>query len=157
MTEQQDRFANFDDVISSLDEIRKHIGEPVPPVVAKVMGHIDHVSRAIIEKSPFIVMASATPDGYPDISPKGDPPEVDALTFGEAFIKEVLLRLPQLRSQYALWAVDQNTLHMHHDREFRDTAVHGHALAQRPVANDPRLSGDPQRCLIVSVCAIVQE
>ena len=73
MTEQQDHFANFDDVISSLDEIRKHIGYPVPPVVAKVMDHIDPVSRAIIEKSPFIVIASATPDGYPDISPKGDP------------------------------------------------------------------------------------
>ena len=34
-------FANFDDVISSLDEIRKHIGERVPPVGAKVMDHID--------------------------------------------------------------------------------------------------------------------
>src|SRR2546423_13387075 len=73
MAEQQDRFANFDNVISSLDEIRKHIGEPVPPVVAKVMDHIDPVSRAIIERSPFVVMGSATPDGYPDISPKGDP------------------------------------------------------------------------------------
>jgi len=73
MTQQQDHFANFDEVISSLDEIRQHIGEPVPPVVAKVMDHIDSVSREIIEKSPFIVIASATPDGYPDISPKGDP------------------------------------------------------------------------------------
>ncbi len=71
--ERQDHFARFQGVISSLDEIREHIGEPVPPVVAKVMDHIDPVSRAIIEKSPFIVMASATPDGYPDISPKGDP------------------------------------------------------------------------------------
>jgi len=73
MTERQDPFAKFDDVISSLEEIRGHIGAPVPPVVAKVMDHIDPVSRAIIEKSPFIVMASATPVGYPDISPKGDP------------------------------------------------------------------------------------
>jgi len=71
--ERQDHFAKFQGVISSLDEIREHIGEPVPPVVAKVMDHIDGVSRAIIEKSPFIVMASATSDGYPDISPKGDP------------------------------------------------------------------------------------
>ena len=42
-------------------------------MVAKVIDHIDPGSRAIIEKSPFIVMASATPDGYPDFSPKGDP------------------------------------------------------------------------------------
>jgi PPOX class probable FMN-dependent enzyme len=73
MTAQQDHFANFDDVINNLDEIRKYIGEPVPPVIAKVMDRIDSVSRAIIEKSPFIVIASATPGGYPDISPKGDP------------------------------------------------------------------------------------
>ena len=37
------------------------------------MDYIDLVSRRIIEKSPFIVLASATADGYPDISPKGDP------------------------------------------------------------------------------------
>ncbi len=73
MIERQDPFAKFQGVINSLEEIRERIGEPVPPVVAKVMDHIDPVSRAIIEKSPFIVMASATPDGYPDISPKGDP------------------------------------------------------------------------------------
>jgi uncharacterized protein len=71
--ERQDHFAKFQGVVRSLDEIREHIGEPVPPVVAKVMDHIDPVSRAIIEKSPFIVMASATLGGYPDISPKGDP------------------------------------------------------------------------------------
>ena len=73
MMERQDPFAKFQGVISSLEEIREIIGEPPPPVVAKVMDHIDAVSRAIIEKSPFIVMASATPDAYPDISPKGDP------------------------------------------------------------------------------------
>ncbi len=73
MSERQDPFAKFQGVIGSLEEIREHIGEPVPPVVAKVMDHIDPVSRPIIAKSPFIIMASATPDGYPDISPKGDP------------------------------------------------------------------------------------
>jgi PPOX class probable FMN-dependent enzyme len=73
MTKHQDPFAHFDDVVGSLEEIRAHVGEPVPPVVAKVLDHIDPVSRRIIEKSPFIVVASATADGYPDISPKGDP------------------------------------------------------------------------------------
>lgn len=73
MTKHQEPFADFDGVVGSLEEIREHIGEPVPPVVAKVMDHIDQVSRGIIEKSPFIVLASATADGYPDISPKGDP------------------------------------------------------------------------------------
>ena len=73
MNKHQDVFANFEDVAGSLEEIREIIGEPVSPVIEKVMDHIDVVSRKIIEKSPFIILASATVDGYPDISPKGDP------------------------------------------------------------------------------------
>ena len=73
MTKHQDPFADFDGVVSNLEEIRAHIGEPPPPVLAKVMDYIDDVSRKIIEKSPFIVLASASGEGYPDISPKGDP------------------------------------------------------------------------------------
>jgi hypothetical protein len=52
MTERQDRFAKFEDVISSLEVMREQIGEPTPPVVAKVIDRIDGVSRAIMEKSP---------------------------------------------------------------------------------------------------------
>jgi len=66
-------FAQFQDPVSSLEEIREHIGEPVPAVIDKVIDRIDEVARAIIDKSPFIVLASARADGYPDISPKGDP------------------------------------------------------------------------------------
>jgi len=74
MTEApHDRFAKFSGIVKTLSDIREHIGEPSPPVIAKVMNYLDAVSRAIIETSPFIVIASATPDGYPDISPKGDP------------------------------------------------------------------------------------
>ena len=73
MKRHADAFGDFQGVVGSLEEIREHIGEPAPPVVAKVMDHIDDVSREIIEKSPFILLASATVDGYPDISPKGDP------------------------------------------------------------------------------------
>ena len=73
MKRSQDAFADFDEVVGSLEEIRQLTGQPAPPVVAKVMDHIDAVSRAIIEKSPFVVIASATASGYPDVSPKGDP------------------------------------------------------------------------------------
>jgi len=47
--------------------------EPMPAVIAKQIDHIDDVCRAIIERSPFVVVASAGANGYPDISPKGDP------------------------------------------------------------------------------------
>ncbi len=69
----QDPFARFDGVVQSMDELRETVGQPVPMVVKKVQDYIDDVSRAIIEKSPFVVLASSTPDGYPDVSPKGDP------------------------------------------------------------------------------------
>lgn len=73
MTTPQDPFADFDHIVGSIDEVRSQVGEPVGPVVAKVLGHIDPLSRRIIEKSPFVVLASASDTGYPDISPKGDP------------------------------------------------------------------------------------
>jgi uncharacterized protein len=70
---EQARFSRFDDVIADLESVRKVLREPMPSVVAKQIDHIDDVCRGIIEKSPFIVVASASGDGYPDISPKGDP------------------------------------------------------------------------------------
>lgn len=73
MTNHQDPFSGFEEVVESLEDIRSLIGDPVPPVVAKVMDRIDDISRRIIEKSPFIVLASASNEAYPDISPKGDP------------------------------------------------------------------------------------
>ncbi|MEM1368012.1 MAG: MSMEG_1061 family FMN-dependent PPOX-type flavoprotein [Cyanobacteria bacterium P01_H01_bin.15] len=73
MSKDQDIFADFEGIVSSPGELRQICGSPAPPVIAKVMDHIDEVSHAIIKKSPFIVLASCTKDGYPDISPKGDP------------------------------------------------------------------------------------
>jgi PPOX class probable FMN-dependent enzyme len=73
MKTQQAPFSDFEDVVGSLDDIREHIREPVPQVIAKVVDHIDEISRKYIEKSPFVVLASANAEGYPDISPKGDP------------------------------------------------------------------------------------
>ena len=73
MAEQPDPFARFQGVVSSMDELRAVLPAPMKPVTAKVIGHIDEISRAIIEITPFVVIASADVEGYPDISPKGDP------------------------------------------------------------------------------------
>jgi uncharacterized protein len=73
MKTDQDPFADFGGVVRKIEEIRELIGVPPPPVVAKVMDHIDDLSKQIIGKSPFIVLASANTAGYPDLSPKGDP------------------------------------------------------------------------------------
>ncbi len=73
MLSDQNPFADFNGVIESLEEIRELIGAPPAPVLDKVMDHIDELSKEIIEKSPFVVLASASGLGYPDVSPKGDP------------------------------------------------------------------------------------
>jgi PPOX class probable FMN-dependent enzyme len=73
MDMQNPRFSQFQGVVSSMEEIREFVPEPAPSGRPKVIAHIDHASRKIIEKSSFIVAASATADGYPDLSPKGDP------------------------------------------------------------------------------------
>jgi len=58
------RFAHFEGVVTSLEEIRATIGEPLPPVVAKVIDHLDDLCRAFIERCPFIVIASAGNASY---------------------------------------------------------------------------------------------
>jgi hypothetical protein len=73
MTDRNSKFSQFEGIVSSLEEVRETLREPMPSVVSKVIDHIDDVCRKIIEKSPFIVLASASAQGYPDISPKGDP------------------------------------------------------------------------------------
>ncbi|HEY5679996.1 MAG TPA: MSMEG_1061 family FMN-dependent PPOX-type flavoprotein [Pseudomonadales bacterium] len=66
-------FAAFEGVVSDEESLRQVLGPPMQLAVDKVIDHIDDVSRAIIEKSPFALLASATADAYPDVSPKGDP------------------------------------------------------------------------------------
>lgn len=73
MTTENGKFSDFDEVITSLAEVRQVIGDPPPVVLSKVIDRLDDICRGIIAKSPFIVMASANANGYPDISPKGDP------------------------------------------------------------------------------------
>jgi PPOX class probable FMN-dependent enzyme len=67
------KFSEFSGVVTSVDQIRDAIGEPLPPIAEKVIDHLDDVCRTFIEKSPFIVVASADGRSAPDISPKGDP------------------------------------------------------------------------------------
>ena len=67
------RFSGFEDIITSFDEIRSVLGEPPPPVLAKVIDRLDDVCQAFIARSPFVVIASASAAGQLDLSPKGDP------------------------------------------------------------------------------------
>jgi len=55
-------------------EIRALIGGgPSEVVRSKVTDHVGELTRQLIERSPFVVVATAHPDGGLDVSPKGDP------------------------------------------------------------------------------------
>ncbi|HEY2653438.1 MAG TPA: pyridoxamine 5'-phosphate oxidase family protein [Solirubrobacteraceae bacterium] len=50
------------------------IGLPTETVVAKIADRINSLTRQFIERSPFVCVATANPDGGLDVSPRGDPP-----------------------------------------------------------------------------------
>jgi hypothetical protein len=43
-------------------------------VVTKLADHLNELTRQFIERSPFVCVATARPDGGLDVSPRGDPP-----------------------------------------------------------------------------------
>jgi uncharacterized protein len=63
----------FNDVIKTEDQIRAIIGRPNERVIKKEIAHLEVHSRAFIERSPFVLIASSDAEGRLDVSPKGDP------------------------------------------------------------------------------------
>jgi hypothetical protein len=62
------------DIIEDIGEIREIYGHPMERAVKKQLPRLEKHSRAFIALSPFLVIASADPDGRVDASPKGDAP-----------------------------------------------------------------------------------
>jgi len=58
--------------ITSEEELEALYGKPMPMALTKELDHISDHYRLFIEKSPFVVLASAGPEGL-DASPRGDP------------------------------------------------------------------------------------
>jgi hypothetical protein len=53
--------------------LRELIGAPTPLVAAKVADRLNDLTREFVERSPFVCVATARPDGGLDVSPRGDP------------------------------------------------------------------------------------
>ena len=53
--------------------LRAVIGEPIPLVTGKIAPRLNELTRPFIERSPFVCVATASPDGGLDVSPRGDP------------------------------------------------------------------------------------
>jgi PPOX class probable FMN-dependent enzyme len=73
MIESTNKFAQFNHIIQSEDEILAVMGEPKPGPVNKVVDRIDDLALAYIAKCPYVLVASSGADGHFDVSPKGDP------------------------------------------------------------------------------------
>jgi PPOX class probable FMN-dependent enzyme len=53
--------------------LREVIGRPSDLVAGKVADRLTHLTRQFVERSPFVCVATASPDGGLDVSPRGDP------------------------------------------------------------------------------------
>jgi PPOX class probable FMN-dependent enzyme len=60
-------------VIRDEAELRAIVGEPTELVASKVANRLNELTRQFVERSPFVCVATARPDGGLDVSPRGDP------------------------------------------------------------------------------------
>src|SRR3569833_1770378 len=60
-------------IIDSHEALREVIGEVAERTKKKVIDRIDEHARTLIEHSPYVLLATAAPDGSCDVSPRGDP------------------------------------------------------------------------------------
>lgn len=54
-------------------QLREIIGAPTALVVTKIADRLNDLTRQFIERSPFVCVGTASPDGGLDVSPRGDP------------------------------------------------------------------------------------
>ena len=59
--------------ITTEEQLREIIGSPTQVAVAKISDRLNHLTRQFIERSPFVCVGTASPDGGLDVSPRGDP------------------------------------------------------------------------------------
>jgi uncharacterized protein len=60
-------------VIANEADLRATIGEPADLTRRKISNRLNHLTRQFVERSPFVCVATARPDGGLDVSPRGDP------------------------------------------------------------------------------------
>ena len=64
----------FTDLITDESQLRDVFGWPSARAVNKQIDHLDRHCRAIIAKSPFLLLGTSDTTGRCDVSPKGDYP-----------------------------------------------------------------------------------
>lgn len=59
--------------VGSVEELRAITGEPAPRVAGKVRDRLHPLDRQWLAAAPLLLVATSSPDGRCDVSPKGDP------------------------------------------------------------------------------------
>jgi PPOX class probable FMN-dependent enzyme len=66
--------ATAETTVTTLDQLRRILGEPSERAVYKQLAALDTHCRAFVARSPFLVLSTASAAGICDASPKGDVP-----------------------------------------------------------------------------------
>jgi PPOX class probable FMN-dependent enzyme len=61
------------ETIETEADLRELLGEPAPLAYAKIGDRLNRLTRTLIERSPFVLLATASATGECDVSPRGDP------------------------------------------------------------------------------------
>ena len=61
------------ETITTEAELRDVIGSSTPVVQSKISDRLNDLTRQFVERSPFMLLATSSPDGSCDVSPRGDP------------------------------------------------------------------------------------
>ena len=61
-------------MIETEEQLRAAIGAPSEIVLSKVTDRLNDLTRQFVDRAPFLCIATASPDGGLDVSPRGDPP-----------------------------------------------------------------------------------
>jgi PPOX class probable FMN-dependent enzyme len=59
--------------IRGVEDLREILGSPTDLVVSKITDRLNPLTRQLIERSPFVCVATSNADGGLDVSPRGDP------------------------------------------------------------------------------------
>jgi PPOX class probable FMN-dependent enzyme len=59
--------------IDDEEQLREVIGSPTELALAKITDRLNELTKQFIERSPFVCLATASPEGGLDVSPRGDP------------------------------------------------------------------------------------
>jgi PPOX class probable FMN-dependent enzyme len=61
------------ETLATEEALRAVIGAPTELVSSKVANKLNALTRQLIERSPFVLVATCSADGHLDVSPRGDP------------------------------------------------------------------------------------